>query len=406
MRKLILAVNLLALGLISTSCTTLFGTKDDATVKDVLKQGAIDPSIITEQGYVPILPIWKGFINPVEVYVGYDQMIYVIDDLGLHILDQKGDEQRFIAISGASDVCQDRRLITYVTGRVLRKINDIEYSLPAIFRIKNSTLGSGAIMLDTLVHPFNDFSRSNTNIRALTDPLVEYTGITSLHDNSIYVSRKGPVNNLFGSAAPDNTVLVFDANGKNQGYTGGLSPVSSSLKSAMNVSAIASFAAPPQLQFGISQSSDFLLLQASPDAEYKALWIKQTIDPDQGPIYSENSDLLNFDTTKASRFLYDSFRFKDPADICVAPDGSGYIFIVDKGKDSLFVFNRLGYEGVIPPPNAGKTKQVNVSFGGKGPGPFQFNRPSGVSYLGRTVYVADAGNNRIMRYRLSSDIQR
>ena len=45
------------------------------------------------------------------------------------------------------------------------------------------------------------------------------------------------------------------------------------------------------------------------------------------------------------------------------------------------------------------------SFAEFGPGEKQFNRPMGVAYFNKTVYVADTGNNRILRFKLSTDIQ-
>ena len=148
-----------------------------------------------------------------------------------------------------------------------------------------------------------------------------------------------------------------------------------------------------------------MLLQSSANAEFKALWIRQLDDPETGISYLENSDLVSFDHSKADRFLYESNRFSEPADISISPDFSGYIFIVDAAKDSLFQFTQRGYEGVNPPPNSGIEKQIIASFGGTGNGPFQFNQPSGVCYFDKMIYVADKGNNRVCRFRLSTDLE-
>jgi hypothetical protein len=48
---------------------------------------------------------------------------------------------------------------------------------------------------------------------------------------------------------------------------------------------------------------------------------------------------------------------------------------------------------------------LKVSFGGKGSGPLQFNRPKSIAFFNRTLYVADAGNKRIARFRLTSDYE-
>lgn len=135
-----------------------------------------------------------------------------------------------------------------------------------------------------------------------------------------------------------------------------------------------------------------------------------TNDPDQGMVYTENSSFLNFDVSKADRFMYESFRFKEPQDIYYAPDASGYIFVTDKATDSLYIFTNTGFEGVNPPANSSFKKQVIVSFGGSGKdgsssGPFNFKDPMGVCYYRRSVVVADHGNNRICRYVLNTDLQ-
>jgi hypothetical protein len=57
----------------------LFGTKEDEQVDEIVEQGKIDPNLNPSNlGYVPILPFFTGIVNPVDVYVGYDEFIYVI----------------------------------------------------------------------------------------------------------------------------------------------------------------------------------------------------------------------------------------------------------------------------------------------------------------------------------------
>jgi len=391
--------------LLFSSCDFLFGKKQDDSTQQIFEQGAIDPNLIPNQvGYVPILPYWN-VPNPTDVYVGYDEMIYVVDDNGVEIFDQKGTKQRTISIAGATDVIQDRRLHTYVAGRVDKVINSTTYNLAAVYHIINSSTADQPEIIDTLIQPFFDISRNNTAFRGADDEAVQITGLATLADNTLYVSRTGPENNLAAIARPDNTILIFNEDGVNIGYTNGLNPVTSSLKSTLGVSSIASFAAPPQATSGISTSQDFMLLQTDASAQYKALWIKWNFDPDAGAIYSENDALLNFDTSKAERFLYTPNRFSFPADIFIAPDATGYIFIVDSERDSLYQFTQKGFEGVNPPANSNITKQILASFGGEGSGPFQFISPSGVCYYKKTVYVADKGNNRISRFKLSTDLE-
>jgi hypothetical protein len=336
-------------------------------------------------------------------------MVYVTDAQGLHVLDLKGERFRTVPIPGATKVTQDLRLHTYVLGRVDTLLDSsgvlVPRNLAAVYVLEGAAAANWS-MVDTLIHPFVDLSRSNTNFRGRFDEQVTFTGIACLGDHGFYLARSGPSNNTLSAAAPDNAVLVFRPDRSNNGYVPGLSPTLSGLKSAMAPSGICPLVGPPQLVFGMNPSRDFILLQSGTQAEYKALWIRSTENPEVGTLYSENQQLLYFDRTKAMRFLYEPFRFTKPADVCVAPDETGYVFVVDAARDSLFQFTSKGYEGVNPPPSSGLLRQVPASFGGRGSGPFQFQEPSGVAYFRRTLYVADKGNHRVMRYRLSSDLER
>lgn len=389
-----------------SGCTFLFGTREDETVSEIFEQGAIDPSLNPENvGYVPILPFWTGFDQPVDVYVGYDEMVYVVDKNGLNIMDQTGQVFQTIPIEGATDVVQDRRLHTYVAGRVTIDVSGTPRNLAAVFHLVNTASAAPYQIIDTLIHPFADDSRNNSAFRGADDEAVRFTGLATLANHTLYVARTGPRNDLAAIARPDNTVLFFDEQGENIGYANGLNPVSSSLKSVLGISSIASFAAPPQSLSGISSSAEFVICQEADEAQYKVLWIRQIIDPEAGVSYIENASLVQQDKEKADRFLYQPDRFEQPADVFIAPDFSGYIFVVDSKLDSLYQFTRKGYEGVNPPPASNEKKQILASFGGYGAGPFQFDEPSGVCYFRKVVYVADKGNGRIIRYKLSTDLE-
>lgn len=388
------------------SCDFVFGTRQDKTVDEVFDQGAIDPNLSPDQvGYVPVFPFWDGFSNPVDVYVGYDEMVYVVDDNGLSVLDQTGTVHDVIPIMGAVEVIQDRRLHTYVAGRAIVEIEGAPRNVAAVYHLSNTATASPVQFLDTLIHPLADESRKNTAFRGADDEAVEFTGLATLADNTLYVSRIGPRNNIAGIARPDNAVLFFDEDGENISYAAGLNPVSSSLKSILGPTSIASFAAPPQSLFGINESEEFILAQGSAAAEFKVLWITKFVDPDAGIEYRENAELVLQDTSKADAFLYEPSRFAHPADVFIAPDFTGYIFVVDSDKDSVYQFTQKGYEGVNSPATTSLTKQIIASFGGTGEGPFEFVEPSGVCYFRETVYVADKGNSRICRFKLSTDLE-
>ena len=390
-----------------SSCEFMFGTRHNDEVNDIFEQGKIDPNLAPQSvGYVPILPIWDGFQNPVDVFVGYDEMVYVVDDNGLHILDLKGQLHRTIKIPGATDVIQDRRIHTYVIGKATVEIFSQIEELTAIYHLKNTATASGPEYVDTLIHPFCDASRKIIPFRN-EDREVEFTGLAILADNTLYVSRKGPVYEPASSARPDNTVLFFNPDGENISYAKGLNPVTPNLKSSIGISALASFVSPPQKLYGVSNSHDFILCQAEQDQtiEFRVLWIREYSDPDAGIQYAENAELLVMDPTKADGFLYEANKFKNPQDVFIAPDQTGYIFVVDSETDRFYQFTNKGLEGVPPPPNTSYVKNIPVSFGEEGMGLFQFDDPMGVSYFKKMIYIADKNNNRIVRYRLNTDLE-
>lgn len=394
--------------LVSSSCTDIFGRKDDDTVDEIFNEGEIDPNLVPQNvGYVPIQPVWDFFSNPVDVFVGYDEMVYVVDDKGVNVLDLKGQLHATIPIKGATEVIQDRRLHLYVIGKVTVNIQNKEQELSAIYRLSNSAGIGSVVYEDTLIHPFCDVSRNNTSFRT-EDLQVEFTGLTALANNTLYVSRTGIRNSTTSTSRPDNTILIFDKDGVNIGYASGLNPTVSSLKSAINIGGIANMGiAPPQKAFGFSESEDFIYTQKGTlenPAEFGVLAINVINDPEAGKKYNQSNTFLDFDTDKADRFLYEPNRFKSPEDIFISPDRF-HIFVVDSELDSLYQFTIQGEEGVNPPANSTVKKQIIVSFGGKGEGPFQFNSPSGVCSFRRIVYVADKGNNRVVRFQLNTDLE-
>ena len=397
------------MGFIS-SCS-IFGSKQNDTVDDVLKQGQIDPNLVPKAvSYVPIFPFFKGFQNPVDVFVGFDEMIYVVDDKGLNILDQKGTLAYTIAIPGATEVTQDRRLHTYVIGKVFDAT--VNETVTCVYHLEGTGQGNYTF-IDTLIHPFCDASRQSTQFRGAADVEVTYTGLACLSDNTLYVTRKGPRNQANTFVRPDNAVLVFNQDGLNIGYGVGLNPTESGLKTAIDISSIATFSAPPQRLQGMSTSKKFMITSNNQtnNLEYKTLMITVIDDPDLGPQYSETASLLNFDIGKASSFMYEPFKFKKPEDCFIAPDATNYYFVVDSETDSVYVFTNQGFEGVNPPANSNIKKQINVSFGGKAidgkplDGPFNFLDPMGICYNRKMIYVADKGNNRICRYKLNTDLE-
>lgn len=427
-RKLIHIIILFTVTFSFSGCDDIFSSKSNKDTDEIFDEGRIDPTLENIDGYAPVLPFWGGFDAPTDVHVGFDEFVYVTDASGIHLLDRADLSPRVtIPLRGAVAITQDRLLNVYVAARIDTVIESIDpgitWDLPAVFKIKNMN-GAGPIQfVDTLIFPFDDASLSTSAAQnARLDrgspnnyENVEVTGLTILKDNSLYVTRRGPFTETTQVAAPDNTVLEFQRiteggiksdKMRNVRQIRSLSPTVPSLRSGIGISSITSFVSPPQRDNPTDDRS-FIITQAdqTKDIPFRVLWINAVITVD-GIVFQQNSSLLAQDTTQADGFLYEPNKFKLPSDIAFGGDDDSYIFIIDSESDSLFQFQLNGQEGVPPPAGVeDQTRQIVVSFGGTGSGPKEFNQPSGVAYFNRVVYVADKGNNRIARFKLTSDFE-
>ena len=418
----------LALLVLTSGCDTIFGSKSNPMTDEILDEGRTDPGLFDEVNYVPFLPFFtlggdgSTLDAPKDVYVGYDRLMYVVDARGLHILDRAGRPQALISeiagkpLRAPSSVIQDRRFHLYVTARRDTTIEGTTWDLPVVYHLADVTTG-GMRVVDILWHPFDDGSRRlNRPDPIPTDEEVQFTGVAVLPDNSIYVSRRGPVNNPSSIIRPHNLILEFSPEGLNTEAIRALNAQNPSLLSSVNPSDVMTLAHPPQ-RTTYPQSLDFFVAQspyvdgtgegAAPDSlRYGVLSIDAVLTPD-GIVYQPDASLLqaSLDPTAGEGFLYEEFRFNNPTGLAYAADGTGYIYVTDAGSDSLYVFTSSGIEGVAPPAGAEAFRPVPVSFGGTGDGAKDFRNPNGAAYFEEVVYVADTGNNRISRFKLNTDFE-
>ena len=414
-------------GFLITGCSDFFGSKGDSITDEIFEEGRQDPDIFVDEiGYAALVPFWDGFDSPTDVYVGFDELVYVTDAVGVHVLDRAGRRYDTYPLRGAVSVTQDRLLNLYVAARydtVITAIDpDIVWDLPAVYKISGLNQGS-AELIDVLKHPFRRFdnSRSNTTLERFrlnrnstnNDEFVEITSVGVLSDNTLYVTRRGPANSST-TPYPDNTVLTFNHEMDSGERTGRMQNVGriflrpqepTNFFSGVDISDISTFVGPPQRD-NITTNRGFLITQGNEerDIPFRTLWIDAVNTPD-GIEYRPNPSLQVQDTTRADSFLYENNKFVNPTGIAYSADARSHIFVVDAGTDSLYLFQSNGLEGINPPPGSDFEKAVNVSFGGTGNGPRQFNNPSGVAYFRQVVYVADRDNNRIARYKLNIDFE-
>jgi len=392
----ILTISLVSLILIFQACDNYLGDETDLGFIEVPQQS------FREVSYVPIQPILNQFNRPTDIIAGFDELIYVVDSAAQQIiaLDQSGKEIGRMAVPGARAIAQDRRLNLLVIGSTLDLLEAKNRS--CIYRINlNGIFGYGlnhATITDTIIHPFY----FKTNNLIASDFEVQFNRIAVLSDNSYHVTRKGPNNSITNFGGPDNSVLLFDENDKF------ITPVVVSDNRGAQFNdffkdpfAITSLVKPPQIS--ADNSGDFIYSSLDPDGVLKVIYL-QKFESVDGVTYIPKID-WDTDPSKADNFIYEAFKFSAPTGLEFSGDGTNYIFVIDRNKDSLYQFTSTGLEGVQPPPASGETKHIRTSFGGTGVGPMQFNNPMAVAYMDRILYVADTDNGRVLRFKLTLDIR-
>jgi len=351
--------------------------------------------------FVPVQPIFKNLSYPTDVCAGYDNLIYVADAGVQQIVcyDQAGNRLGSFTVPGLKTVKQDRQLDLLAIGTYDTIVSGIKYTFAAIYRIeqKNSVYGlQEAYFKNIIIHPFyykNSFSA--------TDPAVNFNDIAILADNSYYVTRSGTSNSSNQFGGPDNNVLYFSS--QDQFLTTILISTSTGTYSDyfQKPFGITTLAQPPQSTY-VSTSTDFIYTSQNNNAPLKVQYITQ-----EATSYGVSNVVKDFtpDTFLAKSYIYKPYRFTIPAHITVDGSGTGDIFVADEGSDSIYIFLPSGIEGVNPESGSTSKKAVYASFGGFGNSPSQFNKPMGVAYLNDILYVADAGNGCIKRFKLTYNFQ-
>ncbi|MCS7152578.1 MAG: hypothetical protein N2253_07990 [Bacteroidia bacterium] len=387
---------ILFLPLLLISCGDFFGKKTDLSFIEVPQY---DNTLIA---YVPILPYWEGFQYPVDICVGYDDLYYVADSLAGEIvcLDEAGRRLGSFRLPGVHAVAQDRRLDLIAAAPADTVIGGQRYTLEALYRIRlRGASGYGirhATIVSRSIHPFYFKSTFST-----TDTLVRFRRIAVLGDNSYYVTRNGVDNDPTKFGGPDDAVIRFNSRDEWQEAIVVESATGSQADFFRKPWAIAGRARPPQSPF-VSTAEGFWVGLTAPGLPLKVHSVVPR-EGEQGRFYEVEFRWVQGDSSLADGFLATPFRFERPEGIAFTGGAQPYLIIADGGKDSVYVFTLSGLEGVIPPPAAGSRRPVKVSFGGRGQGPLQMQRPTAVAHHKRILYVVDAGNRRIMRLRLTTD---
>ena len=358
-----------ALAVVTMLALYLGGCRENTFSVQSLPQVSDSTQNIGDTVYVEQYPVWTGFSHPQGVIVGNEPLIYVADtdndrlvmlDLSGRVISYSKKMTRPVALT------QDKRLQLLVCAQ-------FDTTLPG----RTSPTTFGALYRLDLVAANHNLG-SITPTRVYFDPgdsLRRFTGVAAMYNNQYYLARVGP-NNAVTSPDRDNAILQFSENDQL------LSPVTATFSpngtGLLSISTISAVAAIPT-----SRVLDFIFCQTGTTELYKVQWIQYVIEGQNANYLSKFYPSVdgNIDLLKINHFIY-------PAGLTVDPAGN--LYVVDAVKDSLYRFSTRGIE--------------RYSFGGFGSGDRQFNEPYSVAFFDKTVYVADRGNNRIVRFKLSSDI--
>lgn len=332
---------------------------------------------VTDTTYIPVLPVWTTagevpFNHPQDVHVGFDGYIYVADAGNNRVvkLDKAG---KFVAqyegLKSPRSVSQDQLLRVLATGgnTVYVKLKEKQAfdSLYAGLDIYDTTIILRPdTLIDTVIIP--------------PDTIIVDTTI-GLFDTT-YIVDTIPTN--YEAIAPDPRLV--------SGYS--LYLVCDYTRD--QITRFIYFPPKELYDLGAIIPSGFVLSRTRfPTGIFTYLngdkWrilFCQALE-----YYSvqllDGDDLTPLIPDKDKPVIYRQGTFGVAEDAVV--DEYENIFVVDSKKNQVHKFSRNGVR--------------ILSFGRKGVGEKEFKNPKGIAYANKIVYVADTGNNRILRFMLSTD---
>jgi DNA-binding beta-propeller fold protein YncE len=310
--------------------------------------------VVSDTTYLQLQPVWgieTGYqLNqPQDILLGREPLIYV------------------------ADTGNDRILMLDLAGNTLGQSQPVDNPVALTQDSKLNLLivtDSNKIYRINLITVQHQIANAPVELvfNEVDNPDRRYTGIAAALVTLQNQAAIGYYATATGDDTKDNQVLIFPEKFDVR--------VPSAVNLEPNGLGILSAASPSGVTTLRDFSADFIFCMIGENS-FKVQWITPgefgftaRLNPAQG----------DFD-------LFEPGKFLQPQDVTVDPEGN--IYVVDAAQDSLFKFSAAGDE--------------LQSFGGSGSGEKQFNQPHGVAFFDRTLYVADTGNNRIVRFKLSTD---
>lgn len=315
--------------------------------------------------YVSLNPAWEGFNSPQDIYIGNEPFIYVADT----------DNNRIVMMNLAGNI-----LGTRTVQKPVAISQDYQLNLIVCAEFDTNGQNYGAVYKLDLVSVGHDIAIAPVT-RLLPRPDVssdlrtgiKYTGACVFYDNSFFVARIGPNNTSVFD--PDNSILIFekkvlpDGTKKDTiiGRLPSIEPLGTGLMTANGTSSLTSYK---------KRNTDFIMTLTG-NTSFKTQWL----------YYNYASETPGYENklSPGSNQLMLANKFSRPEGSTT--DNSDNIYVADADSNKIYKFNSFGDE--------------LQSFGG----PTIFSEPYAVAWFDKVLYVADKGNNRILRFILSTDLQ-
>ena len=325
---------------------------------------------LPDTSFVQLFPVWGGFNHPQAVIIGNEPFVYVTDT----------DNDRVVMMDvGGTVVGYSQRIAHPIALAEDKKLNllvcaQFDTLLPG----HTTPTTFGALYRLDLVSQLHNIGNV-TPKRVLWergDSTRRYTGVATLFDNSYYISRVGPKNAVTNLDRDDAVILYAGNDSLISSVTNDFTADGTGMKTVHHLTAVATVPSGRLTEFVYAQIPS----NAGINPTFKVQWYRMTAE-------GQTSNWQTKYATGAGIDLMRDNRFTTPTGLAVDP--SGNVFVADAGADSVFRFTARGTELF----SLGKSKD-GVKY---------FNQPYGVAYFDKTVYVADRGTGKILRFKLSTD---
>lgn len=320
-----------------------------------------------------------SFNKPADIYSGVDNFIYIADTGNDRIvmMDLGG------AIQGFSKTIPHPEAITQNDSLQLLVVNktNVVYRLD-LFK-HNHQIGEADV--DTVYRQEGEPSRQFTGI-TVHGGFEYYVTVVDTADSSLNFLEFSFIYDFY----PNHTLkgpLPLQVNG-----TGLFSAIVPSAIVSMRERFLDISSQENTLEFWFTQKGKTRLLKNN----FKVQSVTSRI-VEGGTVIVPNTNLIGSDVYAINKYYF-------PEDIAI--DRSGFVFVVDKGREISDPDTTKPLPGFYRFAPSGLQLQ---SVSGAGSGVGQFNSPKGIAVTpiveqNQIVYVADTGNNRILMFILSTEI--